>query len=64
MRHGSAASHRLTRGTDHLMSQEVRAPKGDVSPVPQANWQRNHDMARIRTRRPRLFDGGAPLAPS
>jgi len=63
MRHGSTASHRLTRGTDHLMSREVRAPKGDVSPVPQANWQRNHDMAQIRTQRPRLFVGCAPSAP-
>ena len=56
-------SHRLTRGTDHLMNREVRASKGDVPSVPQDNWQCTHDMARIHTRRPRLFDGRAPSAP-
>ena len=62
MRHGSAANHHSTRGAVHLMNREVRAPKDKFPPVPQASWQRNHDMARIRTRRPRLFNGRAPSA--
>ena len=45
------------------MNREVRAPKGDIPSVPQANWQCNHDMARIRPRWSRLFDGCAPSAP-
>ena len=45
----STASHLLTRGTDHLMNREVRAPKGEILPVPQASWRRNHDTEQIRT---------------
>ena len=62
MRHGSAASHHLTRGAVQLMNREIRAPTGEILPVPQASWRRNHDTAQIRTRRPRLSDGHAPSA--
>jgi len=62
MRRDPAASQQSTRGAVHLMNQEVRAPKGEVSPVPQASWRRNHDMAQIRAQRTRLFDGHAPSA--
>jgi len=62
MRHGSAASHHLTRGAIQLMNQEIRAPKGEILPVPQASWRRNHNTAQIRTQGTHLFDGHAPSA--
>ena len=61
----STASHRLTRGTDHLMNREVCASKGDVPSVPQDNWQCTHDMARIRTQQARLSEVRVlPIRPS
>ena len=41
MCHGSATSHLLTRGAVQLMNREIRAPKGEILPVPQASWRRN-----------------------
>jgi len=48
MRRDPAASQKLTRGAVHLMNREIRAPKGEISPFPQASWRRNHDMAQMR----------------
>jgi len=48
MRRDPATSQKLTRGAVHLMNREIRAPKGEISPFPQASWRRNHDMAQVR----------------
>ena len=62
MRRDSAASHHSTRGVVQLMNRKIRAPKGEILPVPQASWRRNHDTAQIRTQGMHLFDGQCPVS--
>ena len=41
------------------MNREIRAPKGEISPFPQASWRRNHDNIESA---PRKRTGHAPSA--
>jgi len=71
MRRDPATSQKLTRGAVHLMNREIRTPKGEISPFPQASWRRNHNRPaggviitwhRRAPQSTRLFGGHAPSA--
>ena len=59
MRRNPAANQKPTRGAVHLMNREIRAPKGEISPFPQASWRRHHDSVKFA---PRKRTGHAPSA--
>jgi len=59
MRRNPAANQKPTRGAVHLMNRKIRAPKGEISPFPQASWRRHHDSVKFA---PRKRTGHAPSA--
>jgi len=51
MRRNPSANQKPTRGAVHLMNREIRAPKGEISPFPQASWRRHHDSEKVRAQK-------------